>query len=454
MTSSISPPFVPAAPPSTAAPSASLPNKTDVLHWRKGSLLRLFAGIPLLAVCITAQAQTFHLPLVTGTVASRTVNAQRRQSPLAPTRPPLVKKVPADLLTPRYALIEMGPAEQKTYFVAMLDEVPGKEPRLIVDCNHDGDLTNDPPVVWKKSFYFDFKGTRRTRLEGDATLHVPNGKKSLDLPLQFVRDDPDDPNAALTQDNLQYLPDYIREGTLKLGGESYFSALLDVLTRGDFRGNVSTVSSGTLLLIDVNHNGRIDPMGEIYDVARPFNIKGVTYELHVLDADGGALEIVKSKQNVKEILPPPDLSPGQPSRPFAAKTVTDTAVHFPADYKGKKVLLYFWASWCPDCARQNPFVVQAYQKYHARGLEVLGVSIEPPDTKQQFIDFTRKNKMVWPQIYDGKFMQSDLVLLYFIRETPTPLLIDGDTGKILVGREELLYNKLDAALTKFFPEKR
>lgn len=427
--------------------------RIDAFRVGRLSFLGLLIGLVLAGPGARVDCQTVHLPLVTGTIAARMPDAQRRQTPLTPVRPPLVKKVPADLIAARYALIEMGPIEQKTFFVAMLEEVEGREPRLIVDGDHDGDLTNDLPVVWKKTVYTDFAGKRFTRREGNATLHLPCGKTSVDLPLHFIRDDPQDPNAGVLRDLLQYLPDYDREGTLKLGTETYSAALFDVMARGDFRGNVSSVNSGTLFLIDVNHNGRIDPRGELYDIGRPFNIKGVTYELHVLVPDGSALEIVKSKKSVPEILPPPDLSAGQPCLPFAAETLQGTKIHFPTDYKSKKVLLYFWASWCPYCKRQNPFVVKAYRKYHVRGLEVLGISIDQPDQKEQVIAFTRANEMAWPQIYDGKFWQNDLVQLYFVSQTPTPLLIDAATGKILAGREELLFDKLDSTLGKFFPPK-
>jgi thiol-disulfide isomerase/thioredoxin len=402
----------------------------------------------------TAGAQIVSLPLRQGGVATTIGNLPPRRTSLGPGQLIGVKKQPEDLTDPLYASFELGPKGQKTTYCLILDEVEGKLPRLLVDTNHNGDLTDDPPVVWRQVPYNDFNGKSLIRLEATVTMQVPYGSSVLPLNLVFMRLDPRDPNFAATRDEVLYMADYVREGKLKLGTQTYKAALLDAATAGDFRGNYSKNVSGTLLLIDVNGNGRIDGRGEIYDANQPFNIKGITYELHVLTANGSKIELVKSKRTVAEIPPPPDLRAGKQVIPFEHKLLDGKTVHFPDDYKGKLVLLYFWADWCPDCAKEMPNVIATYAKYHARGVDILGVSIERDDHQQALAEYTQTNKIPWPQTYDGKLFAGQLAKLYFVLDTPTPFLVDGATGKILATREDLIGPALSKTLDKFLAQRK
>src|SRR5256885_12381121 len=125
------------------------------------------------------------------------------------------------------------------------------------------------------------------------------------------------------------------------------------------------------------------------------------------------------------------VSAGQKAPVFRATTVDGKAVNFPGDYKGKVVLLDFWATWCPPCRAEVPKIVATYNKYHEKGFEVLSVSLDHPKKGPEVLQFTKDNNMAWPQIYDGQYWKAAVAAQYGVRAIPCPVLVDGDTGIII-----------------------
>ncbi|MSU64679.1 MAG: TlpA family protein disulfide reductase [Opitutus sp.] len=116
-----------------------------------------------------------------------------------------------------------------------------------------------------------------------------------------------------------------------------------------------------------------------------------------------------------------------------------------AKYKGKVVLLDFWATWCGPCIAELPTVVEAYKKFHSKGFEIIGISLDKADAKEKLVAFTKEHEMPWVQYYDGKYWENKLVATYGIRSIPATFLLDGE-GKI-VGKD-LRGPALEAAVAK------
>ena len=95
-----------------------------------------------------------------------------------------------------------------------------------------------------------------------------------------------------------------------------------------------------------------------------------------------------------------------------------------SDFRGKYVLIDFWASWCGPCRQENPNVVKAYNQFKNKNFEILGVSLDNPNAKTAWLNAIENDNLTWPQVSDLQGWQNKAALMYGVQSIPQNFLLD------------------------------
>lgn len=118
---------------------------------------------------------------------------------------------------------------------------------------------------------------------------------------------------------------------------------------------------------------------------------------------------------------------GKTAPAFSMKDINGKMVSL-ADFKGKYVLIDFWASWCGPCRAENPNVVKAFEAYKAKGFTILGVSLD--DNAEKWKAAIDKDHLTWTHVSDLSGWKNPVAKLYGVSAVPTNFLVD-PSGKII-----------------------
>jgi len=133
---------------------------------------------------------------------------------------------------------------------------------------------------------------------------------------------------------------------------------------------------------------------------------------------------------------------GQVAMKFTQKDTLEKPVSL-SSFRGKYLLLDFWASWCKPCRAENPYIVDAFNKFKDKGFYILSVSLDRPGAKDKWLKAIHDDNLSWTHVSDLQFWNNAVAVQYGILAIPQNLLLDPN-GKIIAKNleGEALYKKL------------
>lgn len=130
--------------------------------------------------------------------------------------------------------------------------------------------------------------------------------------------------------------------------------------------------------------------------------------------------IIKLKERIAII---DNVAVGKPAPDFKLASPSGEMIS-PSMFKGKVLIIDFWASWCGPCRGENPNVVKMYKKFHEKGLEILSVSLD--DNKDKWTKAIAEDGLIWNHVSDLKGWNSEAAKLYGVTGIPHIVLLDKD----------------------------
>ncbi|MFZ4783492.1 MAG: TlpA family protein disulfide reductase, partial [Armatimonadaceae bacterium] len=320
---------------------------------------------------------------------------------LTSIKPDSIKKEPVYTGTARYGVIKAGDSK-KSNVAVVLDEPAGGEFRIYVDSNADGDLTNDGDSAWSK----------KTDQGGGRTLFGPvdkmvkatyegRGRKQVDTAISIYR------IASPTLDALLMYRSGGRTGEITLGGALYKATLIENDTDGVYSKSLDdkdqplpgNVKSGRPVWLILEADGKKQQV----DIRMPFEVAGKAYVASASN-DGSTLTVEPTTRVAKKAPAapqrPPIIANGKDAPDFVVTTPEGAEVKL-ADYKGKVVILDFWATWCGPCMRSMPHLEQVWKKVQSKNVVVLAVCVW--DDKAAYDKWVpeNKSKFTFPLLFDA-----------------------------------------------------
>ncbi len=358
-------------------------------------------------------------------------------------KPAAVKKAPAANGKLGYGAIKAGNGPRSTYLLAVDQEPEGKPElrRIYVDINQNGDLTDDGDGRWQKQIARGkiTAGTHTFLLRasyGTNERETASGEYSVMFIYSIPR-----PDAGYQLTSRRAAA---RVGTLDLGGKSVRVVLIenDNDARFDKFAAAGDKARPFWLMADIDGDGQFDPYAEKFDARQPVKLGGTTYELSA-PIDGSRLNLTPTTKvaqvPAQKAAPRPSaprpalLAAGTPAPDFTALTADNKPVKL-SDFRGKVVLIDFWAPWCGPCKASMPYVESLHQKAGKQDFVVLGVCVWEARANFDKWMVAPEVKTSYLKIFDPAERGNDNIAkkLYNVSGIPTFYVI-GKDGKVIEG---------------------
>jgi thiol-disulfide isomerase/thioredoxin len=168
-------------------------------------------------------------------------------------------------------------------------------------------------------------------------------------------------------------------------------------------------------------------LAESYKNSGSFDLAKKQYQ-YLLDnfAEGNAKMLAMARTNLEDMEVIKRLAIGGDPISFNVKDLEGKPLSI-EKFKGKVVLLDFWATWCKPCIAEMPNVKRIYKQYQKEGFEIIGISLDRQKTPLE--NYIKKNDIKWPQFYDGAAWNNEIAKKYKVRSIPATFLLDRN-GKI------------------------
>jgi len=387
----------------------------------------------------SAPAQTAQLTPDPKAAAAARVGYYPVRLALSAEKPANVRKEPTYAWTPKYAVLHVGNGPRSAIVMA-LDEPENGEWRIYVDANANGDLTDDGDGKWSnradrngRIMYGVNQYTVRASYGTSAreTGTAPYGigvYRFSDTPAVFV------------------YRTGARTGVVTLDGKPHKVLLFENDTDAIYSKPVASVKDATntrpvWLMIDINDDGKW-ASGPL-DIRAPFKLGEKVYEA-VVAPDGSRLTLRPTTKPALDLSPkqaqrPALLKAGVPAPDFTAQKAGGGEVKL-SDYRGKVVVLDFWATWCPPCQKSMPHLEEVHKALQGQDGVILAVCVW--DTRQAFDSWleANKTKYTYQLAFDpaGRGDNSIAGKLYNVSGIPTTYIIDreGKVVEAIVGYSE------------------